>query len=49
MEENLGTGDTLRPWNVSFSRFEQLISIIIAEVRINIYVVGHQLKPPWRL
>ncbi|OXB77027.1 UNVERIFIED_CONTAM: hypothetical protein H355_014849, partial [Colinus virginianus] len=31
VEESLGTGDTLRPWNVSFSRFEQLISIIIAE------------------
>ncbi|GAB0197683.1 ankyrin repeat and fibronectin type-III domain-containing protein 1 [Grus japonensis] len=33
VEENLGTGDTLRPWNVSFSRFEQLISIIIAEAK----------------
>ncbi|KAJ7397676.1 Ankyrin repeat and fibronectin type-III domain-containing protein 1 [Pitangus sulphuratus] len=31
VEENLGTGDTLRPWNASFSRFEQLISTIIAE------------------
>ncbi|KAJ7425061.1 hypothetical protein WISP_24951 [Willisornis vidua] len=31
VEEKLSTGDTLRPWNASFSRFEQLISTIIAE------------------
>ncbi|RLV99236.1 hypothetical protein DV515_00009875, partial [Chloebia gouldiae] len=49
VEESLGTGDTQRPWNSSFSRSEQLISTTTAEVGIKRCVVGHQLKPLWRL